>query len=101
MHTPSVFFVLSKIPCFFFRLQVLQNVLNHSNKLSLCKPEAGQNNLGQKVEANGGSSPTSDSSTDSKLTPPESQSPLHFLADLAEQKSREEKKGEQRQGKTE
>ncbi|XP_049320800.1 probable JmjC domain-containing histone demethylation protein 2C isoform X1 [Astyanax mexicanus] len=72
--------------------QVLQNVLNHSNKLSLCKPESGQHNLPQKVEANGGSSPASDTSTDSKLTPPESQSPLHFLADLAEQKSREEKK---------
>ncbi|KAL7869804.1 hypothetical protein AOLI_G00137920 [Acnodon oligacanthus] len=72
--------------------QVLQNVLNHSNKLSLCKPEGGQHNLTQKVEANGGSSPVSDTGTDSKLTPPESQSPLHFLADLAEQKSREEKK---------
>lgn len=71
-------------------------MLNHSNKLSLCKPEAGQHNLGQKVEANGGNSPASDTGTDNKLTPPESQSPLHFLADLAEQKSREEKKGEQK-----
>ncbi|RXN39230.1 putative domain-containing histone demethylation 2C isoform X2 [Labeo rohita] len=73
--------------------QVLQNVLNHSNKISLCKPEGGQQNSTLKVEANGGSSPASDTSTDSKFTPPESQSPLHFLADLAEQKSREEKKG--------
>uniref|UniRef100_A0A8C1W6K4 Probable JmjC domain-containing histone demethylation protein 2C n=1 Tax=Cyprinus carpio TaxID=7962 RepID=A0A8C1W6K4_CYPCA len=72
--------------------QVLQNVLNHSNKISLCKPEGGQQNSSLKVEANGGSSPASDTSTDSKFTPPESQSPLHFLADLAEQKSREEKK---------
>uniref|UniRef100_A0A8C1NN79 Probable JmjC domain-containing histone demethylation protein 2C n=1 Tax=Cyprinus carpio TaxID=7962 RepID=A0A8C1NN79_CYPCA len=72
--------------------QVLQNVLNHSNKISLCKPEGGQQNSSMKVEANGGSSPASDTSTDSKFTPPESQSPLHFLADLAEQKSREEKK---------
>ncbi|XP_062858753.1 probable JmjC domain-containing histone demethylation protein 2C isoform X2 [Trichomycterus rosablanca] len=84
--------ILNKLPSTNGVSQVLQNVLNHSNKLSLCKPEAGQHNLGQKVEANGGSSPASDSSTDSKLTPPESQSPLHFLADLAEQKSREEKK---------
>uniref|UniRef100_A0A8C1DWX5 Probable JmjC domain-containing histone demethylation protein 2C n=2 Tax=Cyprinus carpio TaxID=7962 RepID=A0A8C1DWX5_CYPCA len=72
--------------------QVLQNVLNHSNKISLCKPEGGQQNSSLKVEANGGSSPASDTSTESKFTPPESQSPLHFLADLAEQKSREEKK---------
>jgi len=72
---------------------VLQNVLNHSNKISLCKPEGGQQNSSLKLEANGGSSPVSDTSTDSKFTPPESQSPLHFLADLAEQKSREEKKG--------
>ncbi|KAF7705095.1 probable JmjC domain-containing histone demethylation protein 2C isoform X2 [Silurus meridionalis] len=84
--------ILNKIPSTNGVSQVLQNVLNHSNKLSLCKPEVGQHNLGQKVEANGGSSPASDTSTDSKLTPPESQSPLHFLADLAEQKSREEKK---------
>ncbi|XP_047673647.1 probable JmjC domain-containing histone demethylation protein 2C isoform X4 [Tachysurus fulvidraco] len=84
--------ILNKLPSTNGVSQVLQNVLNHSNKLSLCKPEAGQHNLGQKVEANGGSSPASDTSTDSKLTPPESQSPLHFLADLAEQKSREEKK---------
>lgn len=76
-----------------FFSQVLQNVLNHSNKISLCKPEGGQQNSSLKVEANGGSSPASDTSTDSKFTPPESQSPLHFLADLAEQKSREEKKG--------
>lgn len=80
---------------------MLQNVLNHSNKLSLCKPEGGQHNLIQKVEANGGSSPASDTSMDSKLTPPESQSPLHFLADLAAQKSREEKKGKQRERENE
>ncbi|XP_061081381.1 probable JmjC domain-containing histone demethylation protein 2C isoform X2 [Conger conger] len=84
--------LLNKIPSTNGVSQVLQNVLNHSNKLSLCKPDAPQQNPGPKVEANGGSSPASDSSTDSRLTPPESQSPLHFLADLAEQKSREEKK---------
>ncbi|KAJ8395998.1 hypothetical protein AAFF_G00025300 [Aldrovandia affinis] len=84
--------LLSKLPSTNGVSQVLQNVLNHSNKLSLVKPDAPPPNPAQKVEANGGSSPTSDSSTDSRLTPPESQSPLHFLADLAEQKSREEKK---------
>ncbi|KAM6183264.1 putative JmjC domain-containing histone demethylation protein 2C isoform 5-T5 [Erethizon dorsatum] len=72
--------------------QVLQNVLNHSNKISLCMPESQQQNTPQKSESNGNSSPGSDVSTDSKLTPPESQSPLHWLADLAEQKAREEKK---------
>ncbi|XP_029787615.1 probable JmjC domain-containing histone demethylation protein 2C isoform X7 [Suricata suricatta] len=72
--------------------QVLQNVLNHSNKISLCMPESQQQNNPQKSESNGNSSPGSDISTDGKLTPPESQSPLHWLADLAEQKSREEKK---------
>ncbi|XP_059026114.1 probable JmjC domain-containing histone demethylation protein 2C isoform X2 [Mustela lutreola] len=72
--------------------QVLQNVLNHSNKISLCMPESQQQNNPQKSESKGNSSPGSDESTDSKLTPPESQSPLHWLADLAEQKSREEKK---------
>ncbi|KAM5320695.1 putative JmjC domain-containing histone demethylation protein 2C isoform 1-T1 [Glossophaga mutica] len=72
--------------------QVLQNVLNHSNKISLCMPESQQQNTPQKSEGNGNSSPGSDVSSDSKLTPPESQSPLHWLADLAEQKSREEKK---------
>ncbi|XP_059964883.1 probable JmjC domain-containing histone demethylation protein 2C isoform X2 [Mesoplodon densirostris] len=51
-----------------------------------------QQNTPQKPESNGNSSPESDVSTDSKLTPPESQSPLHWLADLAEQKAREEKK---------
>ncbi|XP_066204866.1 probable JmjC domain-containing histone demethylation protein 2C isoform X2 [Saccopteryx leptura] len=71
--------------------QVLQNVLNHSSKISLCTPESQQQNTPPKSEGNGGSSPGSDVSTDSKLTPPESQSPLHWLADLAEQKSREEK----------
>ncbi|XP_044798099.2 probable JmjC domain-containing histone demethylation protein 2C isoform X3 [Bubalus bubalis] len=72
--------------------QVLQNVLNHSNKISLCMPESQQQSTPQKPESNGSSSPGSDVSTDSKLTPPESQSPLHWLADLAEQKAREEKK---------
>ncbi|XP_043912400.1 probable JmjC domain-containing histone demethylation protein 2C isoform X1 [Protopterus annectens] len=71
--------------------QVLQNVLNHSNKISLCLPDA-QKQTNPKPETNGNTSPASDTSTDSKLTPPESQSPLHWLADLAEQKSREEKK---------
>lgn len=80
--------------------QVLQNVLNHSNKLSLVKPEPGSqqqncDQVGTKAETNGGgggSSPGSDAGS-APVTPPESQSPLHFLADLAEQKSREEKKG--------
>ncbi|XP_074856286.1 putative JmjC domain-containing histone demethylation protein 2C isoform X2 [Carettochelys insculpta] len=72
--------------------QVLQNVLNHSNKISLCMPESQQLNTPQKSETNGSSSPGSDVSADNKLTPPESQSPLHWLADLAEQKAREEKK---------
>ncbi|XP_058527941.1 probable JmjC domain-containing histone demethylation protein 2C isoform X3 [Ochotona princeps] len=72
--------------------QVLQNVLNHGSKISLCVPESEQQNIPEKSEASGNSSPRSDVSTESKLTPPESQSPLHWLADLAEQKAREEKK---------
>lgn len=78
--------------------QVLQNVLNHSNKL--VKSELGsQEKLvqgGVKVETNGGGgggSPVGSDPEGSPINPPESQSPLHFLADLAEQKSREEKKG--------
>ncbi|XP_028824386.1 probable JmjC domain-containing histone demethylation protein 2C isoform X3 [Denticeps clupeoides] len=86
--------VLNKLPSTNGVSQVLQNVLNHSNKIALCKPEGLPQNASQKPEANGGGagSPASDGSPDSKLAPPESQSPLHFLADLAEQKSREEKK---------
>lgn len=57
-------------------------------------PESQQQDTPQKSGSNGNSSPGSDVSIDSKLTPPESQSPLHWLADLAEQKAREEKKGE-------
>ncbi|XP_072279220.1 probable JmjC domain-containing histone demethylation protein 2C isoform X2 [Pyxicephalus adspersus] len=72
--------------------QVLQNVLNHSNKISLSLPESLQQNCTQKPETNGNVSPGSDSSTDSKLASPESHSSLHWLADLAEQKAREEKK---------
>ncbi|XP_053306482.1 probable JmjC domain-containing histone demethylation protein 2C isoform X2 [Spea bombifrons] len=72
--------------------QVLQNVLNHSNKISLCLPDSQPQGISQKPETNGNASPGSDSSTDSKLTSTESQSSLHWLADLAEQKSREEKK---------
>uniref|UniRef100_F6XFN4 Probable JmjC domain-containing histone demethylation protein 2C n=1 Tax=Monodelphis domestica TaxID=13616 RepID=F6XFN4_MONDO len=83
---------VGKIPAMNGVSQVLQNVLNHSNKISLCMPESQQQNSPQKSETNGNTSPGSDVSTDSKLTPPESQSPLHWLADLAEQKSREEKK---------
>lgn len=91
--------LLSKLPATNGVSQVLQNVLNHSNKLSLVKADLGsqQNSdqSGAKVETNGGgggaSSPGSDAGS-SPVTPPESQSPLHFLADLAEQKSREEKK---------
>ncbi|KGL81128.1 putative JmjC domain-containing histone demethylation protein 2C, partial [Tinamus guttatus] len=81
-----------KLPAMNGVSQVLQNVLNHSNKISLCMPESQQQNTPPKSETNGNSSPRSDVSTDSKLTPPESQSPLHWLADLAEQKAREEKK---------
>ncbi|KAK5906480.1 hypothetical protein CgunFtcFv8_002343 [Champsocephalus gunnari] len=63
--------LLSKLPATNGLSQVLQNVLNHSNKLSVLKTELGsQQNCDQ-----GGT-----------------KSPLHFLADLAEQKSREEKK---------
>lgn len=51
---------------------------------------------GTKAEFNG-SSPRSDEAG-TPATPPASQSPLHFLADLAEQKSREEKKGEKEEG---
>ncbi|XP_039201529.1 probable JmjC domain-containing histone demethylation protein 2C isoform X1 [Crotalus tigris] len=72
--------------------QILQNVLNHSNKISLCIPELQQQKPSQKSEANGNTSPGSDISSESQLNPPESQSPLHWLADLAEQKAREEKK---------
>ncbi|XP_018082816.1 probable JmjC domain-containing histone demethylation protein 2C isoform X2 [Xenopus laevis] len=72
--------------------QVLQNVLNHSNKISLCLPESPHQSSPQKPETNGNASPGSDSSSDSKLTSSESHSSLHWLADLAEQKSREEKK---------
>ncbi|KAM4774452.1 putative JmjC domain-containing histone demethylation protein 2C isoform 3-T3 [Cyanocitta cristata] len=82
----------AKLPAMNGVSQVLQNVLNHSNKISLCMPESQQQNIPQKSETNGNTSPRSDVSTDSKLTPPESQSPLHWLADLAEQKAREEKK---------
>ncbi|XP_072195832.1 probable JmjC domain-containing histone demethylation protein 2C isoform X4 [Excalfactoria chinensis] len=81
-----------KLPAMNGVSQVLQNVLNHSNKISLCMPESEQQNTPPKSETNGNASPRSDVSTDSKLTPPESQSPLHWLADLAEQKAREEKK---------
>ncbi|XP_071420285.1 probable JmjC domain-containing histone demethylation protein 2C isoform X3 [Pithys albifrons albifrons] len=81
-----------KLPAMNGVSQVLQNVLNHSNKISLSTPESQQQNTPPKSETNGNTSPRSDVSTDSKLTPPESQSPLHWLADLAEQKSREEKK---------
>lgn len=53
---------------------------------------------GVKVETNGGGGGCGGSTAGSDpegspINPPESQSPLHFLADLAEQKSREEKKG--------
>lgn len=75
-----------------FPLQVIQNVLNHSSKTSRCIPESQQQSTPQKSQSNGSSSPGS-VSTDSRLTPPESQSPLHWLADLAEQKAREEKQG--------
>lgn len=62
------------------------------------KPELGsQEKLvqgGVKAETNGGGGSTVGSDPEgSPMNPPESQSPLHFLADLAEQKSREEKKG--------
>eukprot|EP00066_Takifugu_rubripes_P028230 XP_011617496.1 PREDICTED: probable JmjC domain-containing histone demethylation protein 2C isoform X2 [Takifugu rubripes] len=76
--------------------QVLQNVLNHSNKLPVVKSELGSHEKsdqgGMKLETNGGGNTTGNDPGSSPITPPESQSPLHFLADLAEQKSREEKK---------
>ncbi|XP_042315860.1 probable JmjC domain-containing histone demethylation protein 2C isoform X3 [Sceloporus undulatus] len=83
---------VGKLPSMNGVSQILQNVLNHSNKISLCIPESQQQKASQKTETNGNTSPGSDISADSKLTPPESQSPLHWLADLAEQKAREEKK---------
>ncbi|XP_042315862.1 probable JmjC domain-containing histone demethylation protein 2C isoform X4 [Sceloporus undulatus] len=87
---------VGKLPSMNGVSQILQNVLNHSNKISLCIPESQQQKASQKTETNGNTSPGSDISADSKLTPPESQSPLHWLADLAEQKAREEKKRKQR-----
>uniref|UniRef100_A0A8C4X326 Probable JmjC domain-containing histone demethylation protein 2C n=1 Tax=Erpetoichthys calabaricus TaxID=27687 RepID=A0A8C4X326_ERPCA len=81
-------FQVGKLPATNGVSQVLKNVLNHSNKIT--KNEFQLQNSLQKIETNGDSSPGSD--TDSKLSHPESQSPLHFLADLAEQKAREEKK---------
>lgn len=89
--------LINKLPATNGVSQVLQNVLNHSNKLSVVKaepPSLQQNSEqgGPKAETNGGgSSPGSDAGS-GPITPPESQSPLHFLANLAEQKSREEKK---------
>ncbi|KAM9325387.1 putative JmjC domain-containing histone demethylation protein 2C [Gastrophryne carolinensis] len=82
----------AKLPTMNGVSQVLQNVLNHSNKISLSLPESQQQNSSQKPETNGNVSPRSDSSSDSKLPSPESHSSLHWLADLAEQKAREEKK---------
>ncbi|KAG8008895.1 putative JmjC domain-containing histone demethylation protein 2C [Nibea albiflora] len=88
--------LLNKLPATNGVSQVLQNVLNHSNKLSLVKAELGsQQNSdqgGTKAETNGGGSSPGSNAGSAPVTPPESQSPLHFLADLAEQKSREEKK---------
>nr|XP_060624911.1 probable JmjC domain-containing histone demethylation protein 2C isoform X1 [Anolis sagrei ordinatus] len=83
---------VGKLPSMNGVSQILQNVLNHSNKISLCITESQQQKVSQKTETNGNTSPGSAISTDGKLTPPESQSPLHWLADLAEQKAREEKK---------
>lgn len=83
---------VGKLPTLNGVSQVLQNVLNHSNKISLSLPESQPQNSPQKPETNGNVSPGSDSSTDSKLASPESHSSLHWLADLAEQKAREEKK---------
>ncbi|KAG8435592.1 hypothetical protein GDO86_013506, partial [Hymenochirus boettgeri] len=82
----------AKLPALNGVSQVLQNVLNHSNKISLCLPESPHQSPSQKPETNGNASPGSDSSTDTKLTSSESHSSLHWLADLAEQKAREEKK---------
>lgn len=89
--------LLNKLPNTNGVSQVLQNVLNHSNKLSVVKAEGTvtqqkTDQIGTKPETNGGgSSPASDAGSGLN-TPPESQSPLHFLANLAEQKSKEEKK---------
>ncbi|XP_071985592.1 probable JmjC domain-containing histone demethylation protein 2C isoform X3 [Engystomops pustulosus] len=82
----------NKLPAMNGVSQVLQNVLNHSNKISLSLPDSQQHSPSQKPETNGNASPGSDTSTDSKLASSESHSSLHWLADLAEQKAREEKK---------
>ncbi|XP_034021083.1 probable JmjC domain-containing histone demethylation protein 2C [Thalassophryne amazonica] len=74
--------------------QLLQNVLNHRNKMSLVKVDSdSQQSIDpglNKVETNGGvvggSSPGSDAGNH-PVSPTEPQSPLHFLADLAEDKS--------------
>lgn len=83
--------------CLSPHLQVLQNVLNHSNKLVKSEPGSQEKLVqgGVKAETNGGGggSTVGSDPEGSPMNPPESQSPLHFLADLAEQKSREEKKG--------
>ncbi|KAJ3608291.1 hypothetical protein NHX12_025340, partial [Muraenolepis orangiensis] len=100
-HCPCKPTLLHKPPATNGVSQVLQNMLNHSNKqLALVKAEpcsqqscergvAETNGGGARVGGGGCGSPSSP-----LATPPESQSPLHFLADLAEQKSREEKKAE-------
>lgn len=71
--------------------------MNHSNKLPVVKSELGSHEKsdqgGMKLEANGGGNTIVNDPGSSPISPPESQSPLHFLADLADQKSREEKKG--------
>uniref|UniRef100_A0AAY4EQD1 JmjC domain-containing protein n=1 Tax=Denticeps clupeoides TaxID=299321 RepID=A0AAY4EQD1_9TELE len=71
--------------------QVLDNILKHSGKHSGYKHEKPENK--QSHSGNGTCGGDSDGCFEAKQTPPESQSPLHFLADLAEQKSREERKG--------
>ncbi|KAG5266457.1 hypothetical protein AALO_G00232310 [Alosa alosa] len=68
--------------------------LKAKSKQPACKVEV-QNKKpsGRRGRASGVSWPGDNGWAIGKLTPPESQSPLHFLADLAEQKAREEKKG--------
>ncbi len=61
------------------------------------KADQGGTNAETNGGGGGGSSPGSEAES-APVTPPESQSPLHFLADLAEQKAREEKKGEDEEG---
>ena len=81
-------------------LQVLNSAAlkAKSKHPAACKTESLEKkpNGSQSAKPNGLCGGDSDGASEGKHTPTESQSPLHFLADLAEQKSREEKKGGER-----